>query len=144
MKKTITILLLMLFCLSCKAQKVVVKDISNNVDMNYLFARLDSKDIFNQELWNGGQYVKVFKISDSKATPENYFEGTDEVLTSLIISTVPDGDYYTNSKLYKIEGLCNPTILEIKEEEQFKFSIKIEYGAFNKREVEVFELVGVQ
>ena len=134
----------MLFCLSCKAQKVVVKDISNNVDMNYLFARLDSKDIFNQELWNGGQYVKVFKISDSKATPENYFEGTDEVLTSLIISTVPDGDYYTNSKLYKIEGLCNPTILEIKEEEQFKFSIKIEYGAFNKREVEVFELVGVQ
>lgn len=144
MKKTITILLLMLFCLSCKAQKVVVKDISNNVDMNYLFARLDSKDIFNQELWNGGQYVKVFKISDSKATPENYFEGTDEVLTSLIISTVPDGDYYTNSKLYKIEGLCNPTILEIKEEEQFRFSIKIEYGAFNKREVEVFELVGVQ
>ena len=134
----------MLFCLSCKAQKVVVKDISNNVDMNYLFARLDSKDIFNQELWNGGQYVKVFKISDSKATPENYFEGTDEVLTSLIISTVPDGDYYTNSKLYKIEGLCNPTILEIKEEEQFRFSIKIEYGAFNKREVEVFELVGVQ
>lgn len=134
----------MLFCLSCKAQKVVVKDISNNVDMNYLFARLDSKDIFNQELWNGGQYVKVFKISDSKATPENYFEGTDEVLTSLIISTVPDGDYYTNSKLYKIEGLCNPTILEIKEEEQFRFSIKIEYGAFNEREVEVFELVGVQ
>ncbi|PWK20941.1 hypothetical protein [Xanthomarina spongicola] len=144
MKKTITILLLMLFCLSCKAQKVVVKDISNNVDMNYLFARLDSKDIFNQELWNGGQYVKVFKISDSKATPEKYFEGTDEVLTSLIISTVPDGDYYTNSKLYKIEGLCNPTILEIKEEEQFRFSIKIEYGAFNEREVEVFELVGVQ
>ena len=134
----------MLFCLSCKAQKVLVKDISNNVDMNYLFARLDSKDILNKELWNGGQYVKVFKISDSKATPENYFEGTDEVLTSLIISTVPDGDYYTNSKLYKIEGLCNPTILEIKEEEQFRFSIKIEYGAFNEREVEVFELVGVQ
>lgn len=134
----------MLFCLSCKAQKVLVKDISNNVDMNYLFARLDSKDIFNQELWNGGQYVKVFKISDSKATPENYFEGTDEVLTSLIISTVPDGDYYSSSKLYKIEGICNPTIIEIKEIKYPRFTLKIEHGFTNSRNVDTFELDGVQ
>ncbi|EMQ96301.1 short chain dehydrogenase [Xanthomarina gelatinilytica] len=144
MKKAIIILMLLLFCLGCKSQNVIVNDISNNLDTNYFFARIDTKDIIFRELWNGGQYVKVFKISDSKATPENYFEGTDEVLISLIISTAPDGDYYTNSKLYKIEGLYNPSILEIKEEEQFKFTIKLEHGVFNKREVETFEFSGVQ
>ena len=80
---------------------------------------------------------------DSKVTPENFSEG-DEFLQSYMISVTPDGDYYTNSKLYKIEGLCNPKILEIKETTFPKFLIKVEHGLFNDRKTKLFELEGVE
>ena len=43
-----------------------------------------------------------------------------------MISIAPDGNYYTWSKLYKIEALVNPKILEIKETKYPNFILKIE------------------
>tara|TARA_R110001583_G_scaffold147991_2_gene299976 strand:- start:5698 stop:6051 length:354 start_codon:yes stop_codon:yes gene_type:complete len=116
---------------------------SRNEEMNYIFARIYPENIIRKELFKNGLYVTIFKISDSKVTPENFSEG-DEFLQSYMISVTPDGDYYTNSKLYKIEGLCNPKILEIKETTFPKFLIKVEHGLFNDRKTKLFELEGVE
>jgi hypothetical protein len=143
MKKIITVLILPFFFINCKAQNLNLLDISNKPDINYMFANIRTDSIIEKELWKGGQFVKIFKMTDYKATPEDYFEGYDGVLESLIISSMPDGDYYTSSKLYKVEGLCNPKILEIKEDDYPKFSIKIEHGFFDNRKIEIFIIKGV-
>lgn len=131
------------FFINCKAQNLDVINISSKSDINYMLANIRVDNIVEKELWEGDQFVKIFRMKDSKATPEDYFEGYDGVLESLIISSMPDGDYYTNSKLYKIEGLCSPKILEIKETNYPKFSIKIEHGFLDKRKIETFILEGV-
>ena len=111
--------------------------------MNYIFSRIDyTKGIINKELYNRGLFVTVFEISDSKATPK---ERMEDFLRSYIISVTPDGDYYSYSNLYKIEGLIIPKVLEIKETTAPNFSIKIEHGSYrdNKRKIEIFEFEGV-
>lgn len=143
--KTIKIsFILSLFFLSCNSQNFIIEDLSNEAEMNYVFANVLKDSIIKRELWNGGQFITIFTIFDSKATPENYFEGTDEVLSSLLISAVPDGDYYTNSKLYKVKGLYNPKIIEVAQMDFPKFSVKIEHGSYNKRKIEVFEFNGIE
>ena len=139
--KNLIFMIILLFCVNSKAQKVVIKDLSNDEEMNYIFSRINSENIISKELYNRGMFVTVYEISDSKSTPEEYME---DFLSSYIISVSPDGDYYSNSKLYKIEGIYNPKILEIKESESPKFLLKIEYGIQNKRKFEVFEFIGVQ
>ena len=134
---------LVLVSTSCKAQQPKVKDLSNNIKVSYILGNIWEKPII-EELWKGGLYIKIFKMSDSKATPEGLFEGYGGILSSLIISVLPDGDYYTNSRLYKIEGLANPKIIEIKETTYPKFSIKIEHGFYDKRKIETFEFEGVK
>ena len=79
--------------------------------MNYLFARIAPKLTINKELYKESLYITIYQLSDSKATPENFFDGYDGTLASFIVSIIPDGDYYTRSKLYKIEGFLNPKIL---------------------------------
>jgi len=144
MKKIIIFFLLSLSFLNCSiSQKLKVEDVSDNLDLNYILANIWTNSV-NEELWNGGQYIKVFKMNDSKATPEGYFEGYDGVLESLLISAMPDGDYYTLSKLYKIVGILNPKIIEIKENNFPKFSVKIEHGPAKNRKTELIEFGGVQ
>lgn len=129
-----------LLFLNCKAQSIIVKDVSNNQNLNYILSNLELEKTFKSELWNEAIYLKAYTITDSKATSKDFSEGSDEILSSLLISLTPDRDYYTNSNLYKIEGIYNPKILEITELNYPEFSIKIEYGNYNERITEVINL----
>ena len=141
MKKII--FLAALFChFSCTAQSPTVKDLSSLKDLNYIFARINPKNTVSEELYKRGLFVTIYELSDSKATPDEYME---DFLSSYIISVTPDGDYYyPDSKLYKIEGLVIPKILEIKEiKPPTSFTIKIEYGAVGERKIKEFKFEGV-
>ena len=139
--RTILFMLTYLIFLSCSSQKIIVKDLDNNSDMNYIFSRIIPSSILKKELYKGGLYVMIYQISDSKITPKEYFE---DFLSSYFISVSPDGDYYSGSKLFKIEGVYNPKMIEIKEITYPKFSIKFEHGPAKKRKTELIELEGVQ
>jgi hypothetical protein len=143
MNKILCLFFLIVSIWSCSSQNTVVKNISKNVDLNYVLSNILTDKIIRKELRNRGQFVTVFEISDSKATPGNFSEGSEELLSSYIVSISPDGDYYTNSKLYKIEGLYMPNIIEIKETIYPEFSVTIEHGIYNKRKTDVFQLKGV-
>jgi hypothetical protein len=143
MNKILCLFFLIVSIWSCSSQNTVVKNISKNVDLNYVLSNILTDKIIRKELRNRGQFVTVFEISDSKATPGNFSEGSEELLSSYIVSISPDGDYYTNSKLYKIEGLYMPNIIEIKETIYPEFSVTIEHGIYNKRRTDVFKLKGV-
>ena len=127
---------------SCISQEIVVKDLADEVNMNYLFSRINPTQISSTSLYNNGLYVTIYKLSDSKITPEKFME---DFLSSYLVSVIPDGDYYSYSKLYKIEGLYNPKVIEVKETQGlFKFIIKIEFGIYNNRnrQIQDFELEG--
>lgn len=141
--KKIFFLLILLSTISCEAQGREVKVIEFNKgyeDMKYIFARISPSKSILEELYNGGLFARIFQLSDSKVTPTEYME---DFLSSYIISVTEDGDYYTESKLYKIEGMYDPKVLEVKETKYPSFNIKIEYGPYNKREVKNFELKGI-
>jgi len=131
------------FFIRCTSQNIKIKDYTNTAEMSYFFARINPTNIITKELYDRGLYIKVFEISDSKATPENSFDETDEFLSSYIISIVPDGDYYTSSKLYKLEGLLNPKIIEIRKEIYPNFLIIIESGTFKTKKIETFKFNGL-
>ena len=107
-------------------------DISSS-EMNYAFSRLDTQNIITEILYDGALHLKMYTISDSEITPENFSEGTEEFLESIYVSISPDGDAYTESKLIKLEGLLFPEILEVTELEYPKFSVEIEVGNKDKR-----------
>ncbi len=145
--KKILLTLGLLFCFSCKAQIPLVENLSSEKNMNYTFALIDLKSIVTKELYDEALYITVYKIYDPIATPKD-FNPTDghDVLDSYIIS-LKSSDTYINSndsRLFKIKGVYNSKILEIKEISYPKFSIKIEYGVFNKRKVKSFEFTGVE
>ena len=134
--------MILLSTISCQAQRREVKVIEFNKqydDMKYIFARISPSKSILKELYNGGLFARIFQLSDSKVTPTEYME---DFLSSYIISVTEDGDYYTESKLYKIEGMYDPKVLEVKETNYPSFIIKIEYGPNNKKEVKNFELKG--
>ncbi len=136
-KKPIVLLILLgIITFSCKAQRLKAENISMNSEMNYVFARIYDEKPYTQILFDGSYLMSVFKFSDSKSTPENFSEG-HEFLDSYIISIVPDGDYYTTSKLFKIEGLNDPKILDIKEQKYPHISLKIEHGFPNERKIDI-------
>ncbi len=139
------ILILILLSISCQSQQdqeeIRKIDLSSQVEMNYVFSRMFNENTVVKEVYGGGLLVKIFEISDSKITPE-YFSESDEFLSSYIISVSPDGDYYVTSKLYKIEGLIYPNIVEIEETEYPNFTIKIEYGLYNQRKAKNFKITG--
>ena len=133
MKRQLSVFILLYFFTlnSCKSQEILVKDLANEVDMNYIFARINPTQISSTSLYNNGLFVNIYKLSDSKITPEKFKE---DFLSSYLVSVIPDGDYYSYSKLYKIEGLYNPKIIEVKETQGlFNFIIKIEFGIYNNR-----------
>ena len=142
MKRQLSVFILLYFFTlnSCKSQEILVKDLANEVDMNYIFARINPTQISSTSLYNDGLFVNIYKLSDSKITPEKFME---DFLSSYLVSVIPDGDYYSYSKLYKIEGLYNPKIIEVKETQGlFNFIIKIEFGIYNNRQIQNFELEG--
>lgn len=138
------LLLISLISLTCKSQELKVHELSKNSEMAYIFSRISTSSdlIIHKELYQGGMFAKIFYMLDPQATPKDYSKGTEEFLTSYIISINPDGDYYVNTKLYKIEGLSNPKILEIKGTIYPNFEIKIEYGIYDNRKTKSFELIG--
>ena len=141
MRKLLFILILTVT--TCQAQNRKVIELSDNSEMNYIFARIAPILTIDKELYKGGMYATIFYLSDPKVTPEDFSEG-HEFLSSYIVSVTEDGDYYSGSKLYKIEGLANPKIIETKESNYPKFIIKIEHGVYDKRKIETFEFEGIQ
>lgn len=100
--------------LNCKAQGNLI-EMTANPDLNYYFSNISEVNIKNHSLFSRAMFVNVSTINDAKATPDNYFEVYDGILQSIFISVKPDGDYYSWSKLYKIEGILNPEIITINE-----------------------------
>ena len=139
--KKILLSLIFCYCAPAMAQEIGVLDLSDRTEMNYYFARVLDSTPNSKWIYKNALKVKIFEISDSKATPENLFEGCEQ-LSSYLVSVVPDGDYYSWSKLYKIEGFIIPKILEIKETKYPHFTVTIEYGAYAQREEKVFTLKG--
>lgn len=126
---------------SCKSQENVI-EISNFNETNYLISNIIKTLKISKEMFKGSFYINIFEISDSKISEKNINEG-EEVLSSYLISCIPDGDYYSSSKLFKIQGLLNPKIKNIKERKYPYFEILIEYGEFNNIKTESFILEGI-
>jgi hypothetical protein len=135
------VLAILWFC-SCSSQQPIVKDLTDESEFNYVIANLDTSSIYKKGMYDGNYFVTIIPFADSKVTPEGFFEGSDEVLKSLLISIVPDGDFYTKSKLFKIEGVCNPKIIGVNENSFPMFSLVIEHGIYSKRITETFEFDG--
>jgi len=144
MKKLV--LILTLLTINCNSQELKVIELVEEEysEMKYIFARIVPEFTVQKELYKGGLFLTIFLISDSKATPEKIFPGTEEFLDSYFVSITEDGDYYSGSKLYKIEGLINPKILEIKETNYPKFYIKIEHGFNKNKRIKLFEFKGLE
>lgn len=118
--------------LNCKAQGELIEMTANN-DLNYYFSNISEVNLKNHSLFSRAMFVNVYTVNDPKATPDNYFEGYDGILQSLFIAVKPDGDYYSWSKLYKIESILNPKIITINELKYPEFEIVIEFGNKNNR-----------
>ena len=133
--KTIFLGSLLFYIVGCNAQSNLVKDISEEKKTNYFLAVLDIDKTKQFRLNKGDFYVKTYIIYDSNATKEEHFEEYDGVIQSVLISIIPDGDYYTDSKLFKIEGLYNPRVLSVNKTEDENYVISIESGLSNKKKV---------
>lgn len=132
MKNLIILSIILLSCTSCKSQSIEILDISNKKELNYIVANIDISNIKKESLYNDAFFITIFQMYDLKV---NYDTETDEVFKSILISISPDGDYYTNSKLLKIENLIKPKILSIKQEEYPNIVLNVEYGNFKDRSV---------
>ena len=117
---------------NCKSQSIEIFDISNKKELNYIVANIDISNIKKKSLYDGAFFITIFQMYDLKI---NYDTETDEVFRSLLISISPDGDYYTNSKLLKIENLIKPNIIDINQKEYPNIVLNIEYGNFKDRRI---------
>jgi hypothetical protein len=131
---------LFLFARASFAQEIKFKDLTEDSKTNYFLANIQRVEYLSYPLFERAIFINAFLIDDSEATPTDYFEGTDEVLSSILISIIPDGDYYTESKLYKVEGLENPKILAIHEGLFPEVIVEVEYGRKNKKKTERIRL----
>ncbi len=152
--KNIAFLISITLFLSCKSQKntierfpqrVVAENISNKKDLNYYLSSINIRKSSYESLFGGGVNLRIFTLVDPLSTSnKSITEETEEFFITYLISVTPDGDFYTQSKLYKIEGLIFPKIIEIQEDSYPDFSIKIEYGIFNDRKTKSFRFKGVK
>ncbi|WP_442265142.1 hypothetical protein ACSIGC_12460 [Tenacibaculum sp. ZS6-P6] len=127
--------------LGCNAQQKLDLS-SSDIKMNYIFSRMYNEKPIHQNLFNQSLYLSIYKFSDSKISKGINISESEEFLSSYMISVTPDGDSYSTSKLYKIEGVLNPEIIKIKEENYPFFTIKIEHGLKNSRKIETFHFKG--
>ncbi|WP_299834911.1 hypothetical protein [uncultured Tenacibaculum sp.] len=127
--------------LGCTAQQKY--DLSSSeVKMNYIFSRMYKEKPLHKDLFNKKLFLAVYKFSDSKISKGNAISETHEFLDSFLISISPDGDGYSASKLYKIEGVYNPKIIEIKEGKYPLFTITVAHGTAGNRKTESFQFKG--
>lgn len=145
--KYIIISFALIVFLSCKAQEPLLLDISDNGTMNYTFAFVSKEGIQIKTLYNETLYIKIFKVLDPHATPDD-FSPTDgqDILESYFIS-VKSSDLYSkniDSNLYKLEGFYRPKILRIIEIDYPKFKIEVEHFENMRRKVDVFKFKGLE
>jgi hypothetical protein len=123
---------------SCNAQKRVV-GLLDNSEMDYIVSNITHCHVLSKAMFDASFYINIFEFSDSK-TSTKYGQEVEEISSSFLITSVPDGDYYTESKLFKISGFLNPYFVNIEEIEYPKFRITIENGAYNNRKSEIFTI----
>jgi hypothetical protein len=111
-------------------------------DLMYVLAGIYPETIVQKEIYEDLLYAKIFLISDANITPDDFSE-TEEYLSSYFIILLEDGEWTTANKLYKLEGLFNPKIIEIKATKYPNFTIKIEYGILGEKKVKTFNFDGI-
>jgi len=86
-----------------------------------------------QEIFKRSFFVNVYTLNDSKATPLDFFEEYEEyfqvflfLLFQMVIITV-------KAKLFKIEGLENPKITSLKEDNFPEFVLAVISGPLENR-----------
>jgi len=126
------LLFILILPLSCKGQEVYI-EINDKENLKYYLSSINELSVNNYSMYSNAIFMKIFIMYDSKATPDDFFEGYDGILQSLLIIINPDGDYYAKSKLFKIEGVLNPEIIRIEELKYPNFKIIIEEGNINER-----------
>lgn len=126
----------------CQAQQGVVKKLPSTSEASYLLANIKAVNYSFHELHDRSFFVNVFTLNDPRATPKGFFEEHDGILSSILIAIMPDGDYYTESKSFKIEGLENPVITAITEKEYPEFTLSIESGPMEKRKTVEYIFTG--
>jgi len=127
---------------ACKAQDAKIIELTSDETTNYLLANITEINYSFQEIFKRSFFVNVYTINDSKATPQDYFEEYDGILSSILISIIPDGDYYVKSKLFKIEGLENPKIVSLKEKDFPEFVIAVISGPLENRKTFEYRFKG--
>ncbi|GEM_PF-1472133 len=127
---------------TCTAQEAKIIELTSDETANYLLANITEINYSYQEVFNRSFFVNIYTVNDSKATPLDYFEEYDGILSSILISIIPDGDYYSQSKLFKIEGLENPKIVSLKEKEFPEFVLSVESGPVKNRRTIEYKLWG--
>ena len=120
---------------SCSAQRV--KELTEQNNTIYILANIYKVNYSFYSLYNSF-FVNVYSVHDSRVTLDKDFEGTDEVLSSILVSVFPDGDFYETSKLFKIERVLDPKVIEIKETTFPKFIISIEDGLASDRKIKEY------
>lgn len=137
----ILIKLFLLFSITTCAAQTKVIDYSGKKEINYILSNLKRPHKLSQPIYNGAYFLSVYEITDSRASIKNLNE-SEEIFSSIFISLTPDGDYYTTSRLYKIERLMNPEIISIEEMVFPKLEISIEHGNQNYRKIDKLVISG--
>lgn len=143
--KKISLIIILLLCINCKGQQPLIEDLSNNSELNYIFSFLEPQKVIYKEFYNQFLFIRIYPIDDWLSTPNN-FSPTDgeDVLGSYFIS-VKTADSYSNinkGKLFKIEGMYNSKILEVKESKYPFFTIKVEYETEGKKRIKIYKFKG--
>lgn len=122
----------------CNSAGQTIIDKSNS-KANYIFSNIYWNDIITKEF--SSNQVTILKQANPKNTPEDYFDGTGEVLVDLIISIVNTGEY-SESKLYFIKDLNNPTVVDLTEDlTKGRIILSISYRTKNgKQEIKKIEM----
>ena len=127
---------------SCHAQQGTIKEMSGDTIVHYLLANIKAVNYSFLELHDRSFFVNVYTLDDPRATPERFFEEYEGVLSSILIAIIPDGDYYTESRLFKIEALENPVIIGIAEKAFPEFTVSLESGAADQRKTVDYSFTG--
>ena len=144
MKYNLTLLFIsFLLFFNCNSQQLKINKIEKDEKLKYILANIEVEKNNFYELFSGNLFVKTYIMDDFKATPDKFYEESDEILSSVLISVIPDGDIYTTSKLFKIEGLNNPKIKSITELKYPYFEIEIVFGLPNNRIRKIIKLKGL-
>ncbi|WP_300024092.1 hypothetical protein [uncultured Maribacter sp.] len=139
--KFIVILSVFIFVSSCRGQQKII-DLSDSQNLSYYIANIKKCNFLKKNMFDDSFFISIFEILETRTDINNFSEGK-ELSSSYLISILPDGDYYSSSKLFKIEGLINPKIVEILEKEYPKFNLMVETGNYNERIIEIYNLDGI-